>query len=206
MTAREQQKQRTRQALIDAYLTMVRDGGESPTVQQVAEKAGISVATAYRYFPNPKSLRDDGSTFATRDFPTFEEVLADAGDDPLVRVELLIRTITGLQFADEPVWRSVFQMTQERWFAQWEAGGEMVPVRSTARRDGVELALRPLAGELPKKDFARLVNAVMLVWGVEAVIATRDAVGLEPGEALDTMVWAAQALIQAARKQQEGPA
>jgi AcrR family transcriptional regulator len=199
MSGREQQKQRTRQALIDAYSALLRDGGEPPSVAQVADKAGISVATAYRYFPNPKSMRSDAAVSATRDFPTFDEVLANAGDDPLVRVELLIRTIGRLQFADEPVWRGVLQATLERWFAQWEKGGEMVPVRSTARFDGVRLALRPLADELPPEEFLRLVHAVMLVCGLEALVATRDAAGLEPEEAIDTMVWAAQALIRSAR-------
>jgi hypothetical protein len=146
---------------------------------------------------------------ATQGFPGFDDVLADAGDDPLIRIELLIRTIGGLQFADEPVWRGVLQATLERWFAQWEKGGEMVPVRSSARFDGVSMALRPLADELPPAEFLRLVHAVMLVCGLEALVATRDAAGLEPDEAIDTMVWAAQALIRSTRtasRMQEGPA
>jgi len=199
MSGREQQKQRTRQALIDAYLAMLRDGGDSPTVAQVAERAGISVATAYRYFPNPKSLRSDASVSATRDFPGFAEVLADAGDDPLVRIELVIRTTARLQFGDEPVWRGALQATLERWFTQWDSGGEMVPVRSTARRDGVRLALRPLEDELGEAEFTRLANAVILVCGLEALVATRDVALLEPEEATETMVWAAQSLVQSAR-------
>ena len=199
MTGRDQQKQRTRKALIDAYFKVLRDGGESPTVAQVAEAAGISVATAYRYFPNPKSLRADASVSVTRDLPSFEEVLADAGDDPAVRIELLIRTIGRWQFEDEPIWRGVLQATLERWFVQWEKGGEMVPVRSTARFDGVSLALRPMEDELPPQEFLRVVHAVMLVCGVEALVATRDAAGLEAEEAIDTMVWAGQALIHSAR-------
>lgn len=199
MSSREQQKQRTRRALIDAYFAVLRDGGESPTVAQVAEKAGISVATAYRYFPSPKSLRADAAVSVTRDVPSFDEVLAGAGEDPLVRIEVLVRTIARWQFEDEPIWRGVLQATLERWFAQWEEGGEMVPVRSTARRDGVRLALRPLAEELPEQDFSRLVSAVVLVCGVEALVATRDAAGLDPEEATETMVWAAKSLVLTAQ-------
>jgi AcrR family transcriptional regulator len=199
MTGRDQQKQRTRKALIEAYFHLLRDVGESPTVAQVAQAAGISVATAYRYFPSPKSLRADASVSVTRDLPSFEEVLADAGDDPAVRIEMLIRTIGRWQFEDEPIWRGVLQATLERWFAQWEKGGEMVPVRSTARFDGVSLALLPLADELPPKELLRLVHSVMLVCGLEAMVVTRDAAGLDTDEAIDTMVWAAQALIHSAR-------
>jgi AcrR family transcriptional regulator len=199
MTGRDQQKQRTRQALIDAYAQLLRDGGESPTVAQVAEAAGISVATAYRYFPNPKSLRADASLAVTRSMPSFDALLADKGDDPAVRIELLIRAMGKWQFDDEPIWRGVLQATLERWFAQWEKGGEMVPVRSSARFDGVSLALLPLADELPPKELLRLVHSVMLVCGLEAMVVTRDAAGLDTDEAIDTMVWAAQALIHSAR-------
>jgi hypothetical protein len=39
----------------------------------------------------------------------------------------------------------------------------------------------------------------MLVCGLEAMVVTRDAAGLDTDEAIDTMVWAAQALIHSAR-------
>jgi AcrR family transcriptional regulator len=202
MSGREQQKQRTRNALIDAYFELIRKG-HSPTITEVAERAEVSVATAYRYFPNPQSLRRDAAVSATRNLPTFEEMLADAGDDPLARIEKVIRTSAGWQFGDEPVWRGVLHATLERWFAQWEAGGEMVPVRSSARWDGASLALEPLAGKLPPEDFHRLIHTVMLVWGVEAMVVTRDTAGLEPAEATDTMVRAAHALIRDALAQHE---
>ncbi|MEU0092024.1 TetR/AcrR family transcriptional regulator [Kribbella sp. NPDC006257] len=200
MSGREHQKQRTRNALIDAYFELIRQG-QSPSIAEVADRAEVSVATAYRYFPNPQSLRADAAVSATRNMPTFEEILADAGDDPFVRIETVIRHAAAMQFGDEPVWRGVLHATLERWFAQWEAGGEMVPVRSTARHDGVSLALRPLESELSPDALRRLTHAVMLVWGVEALVVTRDTAGLDPTEATTTMVHAAHALIRDALTQ-----
>jgi AcrR family transcriptional regulator len=204
MSGREQQKQRTRNALIDAYFDLIRQG-QSPSIAEVAEHAEISVATAYRYFPNPQSLRADAAVSATRNLPTFDEVLADAGDDPFDRIEKVIRFVAAMQFGDEPVWRGVLHATLERWFAQWEAGGEMVPVRSTARQHGVTLALRPLEGKLSPDDFRRLTHAVMLVCGVEALVVTRDTAGLSPTEATNTMVHAAHALLRDALAQASVP-
>lgn len=40
--------------------------------------------------------------------------------------------------------------------------------------------------------------AIMLVCGMEALVAARDACGLDPDEAKDVMRWAAQALLRAA--------
>ncbi|MER7249094.1 TetR/AcrR family transcriptional regulator [Kribbella sp. NPDC000426] len=204
MTGRERQKQRTRQLLVDAYNELVR-GGQSPSVAQVAEAAEVSVATAYRYFPNPESLRADAAVAATATAPDFEAVLADAGDDPVVRIEALVRAIATWQLNDEPVWRGVLRATLERWFAQYDGGGVRgaevpIPVRSNARAEVVRLALRPLESELSPAEFRRLVNTVMLTCGVEALIATRDAAALNPDEARETMVAAARTLVLAARK------
>ncbi|MFF0270831.1 TetR/AcrR family transcriptional regulator [Kribbella sp. NPDC004536] len=232
MTGRERQKQRTRSALVEAYNELVRQG-HSPNVAQVAEAAQVSVATAYRYFPNPESLRADAAVAAARTQPDFAALLDAAGDDPVVRIEVLVRAIARWQLNDEPVWRGVLRATLERWFAQHEsttrtptpaparstttaastaaaggaerAGGteggiDVVPVRSTAREDVVRLALRSLEAELSPAGFRQLVNTVMLTCGVEALIATRDAAGLDPHEAEETMVAAARTLVAAALK------
>ena len=52
---RIQQKQRTRQALVDAARDLVARG-LAPTVEEAAADAGISRATAYRYFPSQSAL------------------------------------------------------------------------------------------------------------------------------------------------------
>ena len=52
---RTRQKQRTRESLIAAARMLVEEGA-TPTVEDVAERAGISRTTAYRYFPNQRTL------------------------------------------------------------------------------------------------------------------------------------------------------
>ncbi|MFF1822641.1 TetR/AcrR family transcriptional regulator [Kribbella sp. NPDC058245] len=200
MPGRENQKQRTRTALIEAYIELVREG-ESPSVAEVAEAAQVSVATAYRYFPNTRSLQADASVAPRHNMPDYDAVLAAAGDDPLVRIEALVRSIATWQFGDEAVWRRVQQATLERWFAQVDHGGlddrgqVEEPIRSSARKDVVSQALSPLEPRLSTADFQRLVSAVIMTCGVEALISTRDAAQLSPAEATETMVWAARALV-----------
>src|SRR6202049_2363413 len=55
LAGRTHQKQRTRQALIAAAREMVAKG-VTPTVEEAAAKASISRTTAYRYFPNQRTL------------------------------------------------------------------------------------------------------------------------------------------------------
>src|ERR1700712_5586787 len=52
---RSAQKRRTRRALVDAAALLVTEG-IVPTVAQAAERADVSRATAYRYFPTQGSL------------------------------------------------------------------------------------------------------------------------------------------------------
>src|SRR5215831_12539868 len=59
---RESQKNRTRKALITAAGELMRAGWR-PTVTDVAESAGISRATAYRYFPTQEMLLAEVALF-----------------------------------------------------------------------------------------------------------------------------------------------
>jgi len=203
MTGRERQKQRTRTALIEAYVGLVREGG-SPSVAQVAEAAQVSVATAYRYFPDIRSLQVDASVAARHTMPDYQAVLAAAGDDPLVRIEAVVRAIATWQLGDEAMWRRIQQATLERWFAQAERNGldeqgqVEEPIRSSGRQDVVRQALAPLEAHLSAAEFDRLTGAVMLTCGVEAMISARDVAQLSPEEATETMVWAARTLVQSA--------
>src|SRR3712207_4884716 len=54
-TGRTRQKARTRAALLVATRQLL-TRGRSPTVEEAAEAAGVSRATAYRYFPNQRAL------------------------------------------------------------------------------------------------------------------------------------------------------
>src|SRR5438128_6526088 len=54
-SGRKQQKQRTREHLLDAARRLI-DSGDTPRVEEVAEAAGISRTTAYRYFPSQTEL------------------------------------------------------------------------------------------------------------------------------------------------------
>ena len=54
-TGRTRQKAQTRSSLLDATRGLLIEG-VTPTVEDAAARAGISRTTAYRYFPNQRSL------------------------------------------------------------------------------------------------------------------------------------------------------
>src|SRR5687768_9370088 len=54
-TGRTRQKRRTREAMLAAVRELLAEG-TSPTVEQAADRAGVSRTTAYRYFANQREL------------------------------------------------------------------------------------------------------------------------------------------------------
>ena len=75
---RRARRERTRIAVIDAVFALVHDGKVPPTVDQVAERAGVSVSTVFRTFDGLDDLRRQAlETFQER----FAHLIA-GGPDP----------------------------------------------------------------------------------------------------------------------------
>ncbi len=70
------QKQRTRQALVDAAKALAANG-RPLTIADVAEAAQVSAATAYRYFSNPNDL-----VLVEAATPRVPQIMADLPNDP----------------------------------------------------------------------------------------------------------------------------
>ena len=192
MADRTNQKLRTRQALMDAAKALVANG-RPLTIADVAEAAQVSVATAYRYFSNPNDLVLEAAT------PRVPQIMADLPDDPAGRIDEVVRRLAEIQFGDEALWRAILRADLERWAHEVVRDPEArVPTRGSNRLEIVEDALAPLAEKLQPELHRRLIMATMLVCGMEALVAARDACGLEPDEATEVMRWAAQALLQVA--------
>jgi AcrR family transcriptional regulator len=194
MVDRTNQKQRTRKALIDAAKALAANG--SPlTIADVAEAAQVSIATAYRYFSNPNDLVLEAAVHTS----PVSKFTADLPDHPADRIDEVVRRLAEFQFDDEALWRAMLRANLERWAEQAMLDpGERVPIRGSNRLDMVQEALAPLAEKLPPELHRRLIMATMLVCGMEALVAARDACGLEPDEAIEVMRWSAQALLQVA--------
>jgi len=98
---RANQKARTRAAIVEAARRLHDGNGEAPTVARAAEAAGVSRATAYRYFPTQESLAVE-----LADMPRLtddaEAVLAGlATEDVEERLLRLVDTFNPIVFAAE---------------------------------------------------------------------------------------------------------
>lgn len=188
-SGRWRQKQRTRQALIDAARELV-TLGTSPTVEHAAEHAGISRTTAYRYFPNQRSLlvAAHPETVASSLLPP------DVSDDPRERLREVVERFTELISDTEAQQRTMLRLSLELPDAERAA----LPLRQGRAIGWIEEALDPLRDTLAGEQLHRLALAVRSCTGIEALVWLTDVGGLRRDEALALMRWSAQALLTAA--------
>ncbi len=187
-SGRWRQKQRTRQALIDAARELVTLGA-APTVEHAAEYAGISRTTAYRYFPNQRSLlvAAHPETVAT------SLLSPDVSDDPGERLRDVVERFTELISDTEQQQRTMLRLSLEP-----DAERAALPLRQGRAIGWIEEALEPLRGRLPGDQVHRLALAVRSATGIEALVWLTDVAALPRDEALALMRWSAQALLHAA--------
>lgn len=190
---RANQRLRTRRAIIDAAATLVREN-RTPTVADAAERALVSRATAYRYFPSQQALLIEVQADASQ--PAFGDLLAAVGDDPVARVEVIARTLARTVLADEALYRNQVRAIQDLWFSR--DGDRDIPVREGRRLAWIDEALRPLTERLPRGKAARLRHALTAVIGVDAILALRDISGLDRKAIEDTLAWTAATIVRAA--------
>lgn len=189
---RDNQKRRTRRALVEAAGRLIAEGGR-PSVAEVAEAAEISARTAYRYFPGVDQLIVEATLEATRQNMELS-IEAGATDEPVAaRVDRLVDTLAQMTLDNEALLRQMIKFTVDR--DPVEPG---VPPRPARRLEYVERALSPLQGRLDPDELDRVTHALTVVMGIESVLVLRDICGLDAAEILAVQHWAARALVDAA--------
>jgi AcrR family transcriptional regulator len=189
-TGRTAQKQRTREALIAAARVLIAEGA-APTVDVAAAAAGIARATAYRYFPTQLAL-----LAAAHPETATRSLLPDdaPADDAAQRLELVVTAFTQLIAETEAQQRTMLRLSLE----PAQADSARLPLRQGRAINWIAEALEPLRGQLSDPQLTRLVLAIRSAIGIEARVWLTDVAGLSSRDALDTMRWSAQSMLQAA--------
>lgn len=195
------QKRRTRKAIVDAAMALLARGA-TPSVAEVAAAADVSRRTVYLHFPTFDQLLLDATVGALSEAPVQRALdAAPAGDDPDARVERLVRALHHVTPDVERLGRSLIRLTVDA-----DAPAERAPRRGYRRVEWIEQALAPWRDRLDRSTWRRLVCALSMVVGWEALIVQRDVCGLSAAEGEDLSVWAARALVHAALDARRAPA
>ena len=185
-TGRTAQKSRTRLALVTATRDLLA-AGLTPNVEDAAERAGISRTTAYRYFPNQRSLLLAAQPTISPD----SLMPPDSPTDARGRLDALITAFARYNFTWEPQLRTSLRLSLE------SAAGQ--PVLRQGRAIGwIAEALAPLRDSHPHVDVDWLAVAIRSATGIETLIWLVDIAGYTREQATDTVKGTARALLDAA--------
>src|SRR5687768_8301366 len=112
---RANQKARTRSAIVEAAQRQQQDGGQTPTVARAAEAAGVSRATAYRYFPTQQALLIEVADISPAVAAT-EAALAELETDDVERRMLhLLDAFNPIALAEETHFRQALWVYLDTW-------------------------------------------------------------------------------------------
>ena len=192
--ARANQKRRTRKDLLQAAARLLKEG-RNPSLEEIAEEALVSRATAYRYFPNVEALLIE----APLDLALPDETAMFSGapeKDPVARMERVDAAFHDMILENETALRLMLAKSMERRVAD---GDSALPARQNRRTPMIEAALAPAKAEFSRASLDKLQKALALIVGTEAMIVFRDVLQLDDRQARDVKRWAIRVLIEAAR-------
>lgn len=171
------QKARTRAALLEAARKLMAES-ELVTVTSAADAAGISRATAYRYFSDPQTLTIE----ALLDSRVQSTAAILAGStDPRERVQRVRRFLYQLTRDSEAQFRQYLARTMELWLDGEGKSVEMI--RGGRRLPMYREALAPAADVLDADALERLVMMLAATSGMESYIALKDVCRLDDAAA-----------------------
>lgn len=192
---RPNQRMRTRKDLLHAASRLAKEG-RTPTLDEVAEEALVSRATAYRYFPSIEALLVEASLDIA--VPEPEEFFRnDASTDPLLRLQRVEIALYDMILANEPMLRSMLAHTIQHDMQADETG--KLPRRQNRRTPLIEAALEPARGQFKPAALKTLMQALALIMGPEATIVVKDVLQLDDAEARKMKRWAIRTLVEAAK-------
>lgn len=189
---RERNRARTRRAILEAIaeIELVHGGMIDPsliTYTRIAEIAGVSERTVYRFFPT----RGDLDEAYTSEVPTMLDV-------PIPE-DLTISTYPDLV---EEIGRRWAERTGNMRVAEYEIDGEQYPLSMAARRArdqalvGEVLALVPNADTLSDRQLLTIAAALNSTISLRSIAITAQRWNLTIEEATKSHAWALRTLLE----------
>src|SRR5919201_891799 len=185
---RERQRRRTKQALIAAADELFAEG-RVPSVAEVAERADVGRATAYRYFPTQEALLLETTFLGDQDVMRSIPELVESGDDPAESVAAAVRMGAEWTLGREARLRMILRASLD------PSGDTKRPPR---RRKYIAALLAPLKDELPPETYDKLTGALTLVFGIDPIVSLTDNSDIGRGQIPDVLAWVAETLVRAA--------
>jgi AcrR family transcriptional regulator len=195
-TGRPNQRRRTRKDLLRAASRLMKQG-RKPSLEEIAEEALVSRATAYRHFPSVDALLLEASLDVA--IPEADDLFRDgSSDDPVARLERVDTALHDMILTNEAALRMMLVHSLQRDFRN-QVDAEL-PTRQNRRTPLIEAALEPTRNQFKPATLKTLSKALALIIGTEAMVVLKDVLQLDDADARKVKRWAIRALVAAARR------
>ena len=196
-TGRPNQRRRTRKDLLQAASRLIKQG-RKPSLEEIAEEAIVSRATAYRYFPSVEALHREALLDVA--VPEVDELFrGGSAQDPVARLERVDSALHDLLLANEAPFRMMLAHSLER-VVRGDANDGELPARQNRRTPLILAALEPARRQFKPAALKNLSRALALIIGTESMVVCKDVLQLDDAQARKVKRWAIRALVAAARK------
>lgn len=187
-TPRRKDWHTTRNLILETFARMVVDEGlRDVSIQQVADRAGVTHRTIYRHFSSRQALIDHLAEW-------LRERGAERGEvsTPCTASEIPAAVVTNARLFDQDA-----DLIKALVLATWESG--MVSELQQQRTDAFERVMAPLTEHLDPAD-ARTVSAIIRYLASSRTwLAFREEYGLTGEESGPVVAWVIQLMLDALR-------
>ena len=185
---------RTRDLMVRTAVGLMQMG-KTPSVSDAAEAAGVSRATAYRYFPSQSALVEAVVDHALGPILQWDSTSQDAEE----RVSDLLASSNDRIVEFEATFKAALGLSLAQWAQMRSDATPPGPRFQRGHRiDLLERALAPVRDRLSEAEFGRLAKALSLTFGLEVILVLKDIWQVDVDEMQDLAVWAARTLVRAA--------
>jgi AcrR family transcriptional regulator len=190
---RRLRSERTKQLIIEAFLSLLRDHAQMPTAVQIAERAGYSVRSIFERFPDLNALR-----VAATDYQLAQALAlapprgADGDRETRLRSQVSTRAHTCERGIS--LWRVLLQ------FADQDTTGQLKQRVARARETTVariELMYRAELSALSEDERRQVLIALEALTDMESWARMREQHGLTFDEACEVWIHAIDRLLPA---------
>ena len=185
-TGRTGQKEKTREKILRAAHQLQQNKGGF-SLEKVAQLAGISRATIYRYYSNKDVLSAEAVLHMRTLTP--DQILADLNDVPLEEAFMEVqRYYNELATNNERPFR--------RYLSVLLNEDNQVSVRGARRVRTLSQVLKDRPTAISQGTQEKLVYMATLMMGIEALIVTRDVCQLDAKSSDEVLRWGMKTLLK----------
>ena len=189
---------RTYSLLLATAMDVIRDG-HVPSIAEVAVRARVSRATAYRYFPSRSVLI---TAVVNTSLAPVRSWHSKKMDGHARVMEMFTKTFPSFK-EFEPQLRAAVQLSLEQWALERAGLLEEEPYRRGHRIGILAHAVQPFEGQLKPRTLDKLRKALSIIYGIEPHMVLKDIWGSSNREVESIALWMADALVSAALREAE---